>query len=201
MIGTGGVGKTSLIEALGGHSPKKNQKFKTILEYELSGDEFQMKLYEYPGYGCYNYNATKFWSEFRPSLSDTDMVIIMIDNRILKNDVEFLQNMQKYQLPFIIVRPKSDIAVNAILQSEKSLDYPDASEEAKKWAIQQLQEMVAADVKKVMGEENEEKLYVVNSHSLKDRNSNIFPTIDEKKLLEKLGVVHKEENSTDSPIQ
>ena len=191
VVGTCGVGKTSLIEALGGHLPKENPKLKDLLEYELPGDEPKKKVYEYPGYGCSNWNVKKFWNEFRSSLVNADILIIMIDNRILKDDVQFVKNIKTYQLPFIIVRSKSDDAVNCILQNEKAIEYRDASEEKKMEAIQQLKEMVAADVLKVMGDVNTE-LYVVNFHSIKKTNSDQYPVIDEKRLVEKLELFHNE---------
>lgn len=127
FIGRSNVGKSSLINMLCNHqklaktsgSPGKTQlinHFKIESQYGNSNQKSQWYLVDLPGYGFakVSQNQRKKWErmieDYLRKRENLTHVFVLIDGRHTpqKIDLEFLQNLAKWEIPFCLAFTKAD---------------------------------------------------------------------------------------------
>ncbi|KAI5806105.1 P-loop containing nucleoside triphosphate hydrolase protein [Geopyxis carbonaria] len=137
ICGTAGSGKSSMINAIRGVTPKHPQAAKTgVTETTMDIGRYpdpskepprsRFVWYDIPGAGT---QKIKGWQYFNnQGLYVFDFVIVLVDNRFTELEVEILKNCHRMGIPCFIVRSKADQHI-ANIEKEQAMDEEDYEED------------------------------------------------------------------------
>jgi len=113
-----------------------------------------VRVWDLPGAGTSTFPANSYLKDM--GLRYFDMVILVVNQRVFENDVMVVSHLQKYGVPFIIVRTKMDQDVQNVEDEEGDIDqvFRDIREDlAKKFDVSEsLILLTTSRVKKAFGD-------------------------------------------------
>jgi signal recognition particle receptor subunit beta len=127
IAGISGSGKSSLINAIRGLANNDQSAImaatgvtettKVIGRYPMSDvrPDSRIVLYDVPGAGTLEIPGRDYFNS--QGLYMFDAIIVLFDNRFTQTDIAILQNCEVVDIPCFVVRSKSDMHIENILQS------------------------------------------------------------------------------------
>lgn len=161
ITGGSGSGKSSLINALRGLSPKYPGAAKvgiketttTVEKYEFPESD-KVKLWDLPGIGTQNFTRKSYLNDF--ALSKFDIVVVVTASRFLESDLWIAKQALEMEKSVIFVRTKIDMdLMNA------SRDDPDNYDEMT--CLTTMKKDIEENVHSIAVEQKEDAIFLISS--------------------------------------
>ncbi|KAI6103784.1 P-loop containing nucleoside triphosphate hydrolase protein [Pisolithus croceorrhizus] len=177
VVGLAGSGKSSLINALRGL--RNNERGAA----EVGATGTTSTISRYPDPSSDNpfvwYDISRAGALLRPDwlyfnnqgLFVFDCIIVLLDNRLTRIDIDILANCRRFQIPTYIVRSKADVLVRNILEDMESDAGEGDDARHQSLYVQAREEFIAATrvtVQRALQDANlpDQKVYIVSSRNL-----------------------------------